>query len=178
MTPEQETNLFSANNKIQELEAAQRESPDLLHRIKELEAEVYRLKEDILVYKSFQNFHNPMVEELKATVEVMRDSLQTEITGLMLHSNRGETEQLVKQLSDALSLHLIQKTKAKMEAMERVIEAAEVFVDVLDNGHPTHCDLWPNPPLSDKCTCGADVILDAENKLDEALLAYQELEKG
>src|SRR3990167_6560900 len=56
---------------------------------------------------------------------------------------------------------------------EAVVEAAKEFIEYSDNGHPSHCDLWPNPPKSNKCTCGSEFVLNAELKLQNALDALE-----
>ena len=70
------------------------------------------------------------------------------------------------------------RLKEENKAVQRVIEAAKKLLDVSNNGHPTYCDLWPTPQKSDKCTCGADVILKAENELEEALDKIGSYKKG
>ena len=127
-----------------------------MEKIQELEAEVIRQKEEILEYKSFQNFHNPRVEELKATVEVMRGALEHCRNRPHEHNpSKDFTITKCEVIDRALSLPLIQKTKAKMEVMERVVEAAKRFMPEKE-------------PIQ---------VERRERELWDTLLAYQELEK-
>src|SRR3990167_386997 len=168
-------------------------------QIQELEAEVNRQKEEILEYKSFQNFHNPRVEELKAeikrlegvvshqqkqfmrdrdegcafhiqevkdlsaTVEVMSAVLQDFVNVIAHNGGRmkspfydGERPTIFyiqDQALKALSIPLIQKTKDKLEAMERIINEALLVRDFEKRNIQY---FW--------------------NSFDKFVLAYQELE--
>jgi len=124
----------------------------------------------------------------ESRIKVLSDAVDDHFNELQLRNSQlMKVEAQIKSLESQLALAQKESSGFQTQAgaykkqlfevkalAERMAEAIYDYLEVSETGHPPHCDLWPNPQKSDKCTCGADIIISAENKMQEILTLWVE----